>query len=81
MTERHNEIWVSKAAAVLVGRTIKKVRYLTDDERKGLGWSMRSIVIILDDETHIWPSMDDEGNNAGALFTTDTKLMTIPVVP
>ena len=77
----HAKQWADKAAAVLVGRTIKKVRYLTAEERKGLGWSARPLVIILDDETHIWPSSDDEGNGAGALFTTDSKLMTIPVIP
>lgn len=73
--------WGEKAAALLVGRTIKSVRYMTEKEREGLGWPNRSLVIALDDGNHIWPSADDEGNGAGALFTTDIRLMTIPVIP
>lgn len=73
--------WGDQAAALLVGRTIKEVRYLTEQEREDLGWYSRPIALRLDDGTWLWPSRDDEGNDAGALFTTDTKLMTIPVIP
>ena len=81
MSKDYAKEWTDKAAALLVGRTITEVRYLTDAERKGLGWHGRPIAIRLDDGTWLWPSSDDEGNNAGALFTTDTTLMTIPVIP
>ena len=73
--------WADKAAALLVGRTIKEVRYMTGIERKDLGWRNRSLVLLLDDGTYIWPSADDEGNDAGAFFTNDPDLVTIPVIP
>ena len=73
--------WGDKVAKELVGRAIVAVRYLTVEEREELGWSWRSIVIQLDDGTLLWPSQDDEGNGAGALFTTLKHLPTVPVVP
>jgi hypothetical protein len=73
--------WSDKATLLLAGRKIERVRYLTEKEREGLGWSKRSLVLILDDGTYLWPSADDEGNNAGSFFTTNSDLMTIPTIP
>ena len=75
------EEWGVKAMLLLVGRKIERVRYLTEKERREFGWSQRSLILILDDGTHIWPSADDEGNNAGAFFTTNSNLLTIPTIP
>ena len=75
------EEWGVKAMLLLVGRKIERVRYLTEKERREFGWSQRSLILILDDGTHIWPSADDEGNNAGSFFTTNSDLMTIPTIP
>jgi hypothetical protein len=36
--------------------------------------------MILDDGNMIYPSSDDEGNNAGALFTCDPAQPTLPVL-
>ena len=72
--------WTADTAKLLVGRVITEVRYLTEEERDNLGWNSRSIVIILNDGTAIYPSQDDEGNDAGALFTTSKTLPTIPVI-
>lgn len=72
--------WEKKAASVLVGRTIKRVRYLTPKEVESLGWYSRSVVIELDNGVLVWPSSDDEGNDAGALFTTDERVDTLPVI-
>lgn len=73
--------WGDKVAKQLVGKAIVAVRYLTEEEREDLGWYNRSVVIQLDDGTLIWPSQDDEGNGAGALFTTLDELPTVPVIP
>lgn len=73
--------WGDKVAKELVGKTIVAVRYLTDEEREDLDWYNRSIVLQLSDGTLIWPSQDDEGNGAGALFTTIESLPTVPVIP
>jgi hypothetical protein len=72
--------WEKKAAQVLVGRTIKAVRYLYPEEVENLGWYSRSVVFELDNGTLVWPSADDEGNDAGALFTTDGRADTLPVI-
>ena len=72
--------WIKKATVILKGRKIVDVRYLGDDELKLLDWNQRAIVLQLDDGTLIFPSRDDEGNGAGALFTTHDKLPTIPVI-
>lgn len=76
MTEKN---WIERSEKVLLGRRILKVRYMTQKEAEEMGWENRAIVIGLDNGTVIFPSMDDEGNNAGAIFTTDKDLPTIPV--
>jgi hypothetical protein len=72
--------WAVKCNKVLKGRTITSVRYMTDDEMNSLGWYSKAIVIQLDDGNLIFPSADDEGNDAGALFTNHEDLPTIPVI-
>ena len=74
------KVWAKDVGKVLVGRTIKAVRYMTDDEMSNLGWNSSAVVLELDNGMLLYPSKDDEGNNAGALFTTDKKMPTIPVI-
>jgi hypothetical protein len=47
---------------------------------ENLGWDKSGIVLMLDDGTYIYPSRDDEGNGAGALFTSHADLPVIPVI-
>lgn len=72
--------WTKTAKKLLEGRKIVLVRYLDDEEAASEGWSRRSVVLQLDNGLMIFPSMDDEGNDAGALFTTDEKTPTLPVL-
>lgn len=72
--------WADQAAAKLVGRTITEVRYLTGQEQEDLGWYNASLVVFFDDGSYMFPSQDDEGNGAGALFTSHEDLPTIPVI-
>jgi len=51
-----------------MARTVVDVRYLTEEEMGGLGWTKSAVVVIFNDGTMLYPSMDDEGNNGGALF-------------
>ena len=77
-----NKYWEEYATKHLKGRTIEDVRYLTDEEMKGMGWHNKSIVIELNDGSLLFPSRDDEGNDAGALFG-QTELgedLTFPVI-
>jgi len=62
------EYWSTRAHNALVGRTIVGARYLSKGEMQALGWTQSVLVMELDDGTLLFPSMDDEGNNGGALF-------------
>lgn len=72
--------WTAQAASVLEGRTIKKVRYLDEDELRSLYWGSTAIVLELDDGTLVFPSCDDEGNDAGALYTTNEDVSIVPTI-
>ena len=61
------DFWLKKASQVLVGRKISSVRYMYQEEAEQMGWYSRALVFTLDDGTLIYPSSDDEGNDAGAL--------------
>lgn len=76
-SKKHWELYVTKA---LVGKKIVAARYLNDDEVESLGWYKSAIVLLLDDGTYVYPSRDDEGNGAGALFTSHADLPVIPVI-
>lgn len=70
--------WAEKFTR-LKGRTITVIRYLTDEECEVMGWHRAPLVLQLDDGTLLIPSRDDEGNDAGALFTQHgTKTKGIP---
>lgn len=71
--------WEDKAKAILVGRKIVGVEWLSEDEAHRLGWRSRPIIITLDDGTHIYPLSDDEANDGGALGTTHQFAQTLPV--
>lgn len=72
--------WKGKAEKWLVGKTIKSVRYMTDAEAKELMWDSRPLAIFFDDGSFVFASMDDEGNNGGAFFTSDVEFPCIPVL-
>lgn len=72
--------WAKTASDLLKGRKIVAVRYLTNAEMDELGWDDRPVVLELDNGLLVYPSRDDEGNGAGALFTTDQKTPTLPVL-
>jgi len=72
--------WEIKIALALKGKIITNVRYLTKKEMEGFGWYRKALVIILNDGTCLFPSADDEGNDAGALFTNIKGLEIIPVI-
>lgn len=72
--------WAKRAEVELTGRTIVAVRYLTDKEMENLGWYDSALVMFLDDGSYVFPSQDDEGNGAGALFHSSDDLPVIPVI-
>ena len=56
----------------LVGRRIRAVRRMADEELEREGWAKLAHgvapVIELDDGATIYPARDEEGNGSGALF-------------
>lgn len=80
MNDEFKKDWGDQATKALVGKKIVAARYLNDDEVEGLGWFKSAIVLLLDDGTYVYPSRDDEGNGAGALFTSRDDLPVIPVI-
>lgn len=80
-TEGLVENWTTKISAFLVGKTISHIRYMTAQEVDDLGWTKANIVIEFDDGHWLVPMMDDEGNDAGALWSSEGKqLSIIPVI-
>lgn len=73
------KIWNDKIK-VLEGKTIKYVRYMTNEEQEFYSWYEKAVVIFFTDGTHIIPSRDDEGNGPGSLFTSIDKLEIIPSI-
>ena len=71
--------WREKMLKKLRGRKIVNVRIMTEEEMNEMGWYSRSVVLQLDDNNQLFFSADDEGNNAGACFTTYEDLPVLPV--
>lgn len=73
--------WEVRAAQRLAGRRIAHVAYLSSEQtRRVLHWSLRPPVLILDDGQALYPSLDAEGNGAGALRSTDRWLPVLPPI-
>ena len=72
--------WIKDISKKLVGKTISKVRYMTEEEQEEYGWYHRPVILILNDGYVLFPMSDDEGNEGGALATPYKPLDTIPVL-
>ena len=80
--------WTRIAKEMLIGRQIHSVSYLSSDECDEMDWHNAPLAIGLSNrlynqgETPIWiyPSMDDEGNGAGSLFTSSNENPILPVI-
>ena len=83
MVLKRNEIepyWTGKVKKALLGKKIVKVEFMSPNEVEKNGWYKRPVCLLLDDGNWIYPMMDDEGNDGGAMATTCDKLETIPVL-
>jgi len=79
--EEINKEWEDYANTHLKGKTVELARYMTKEEADNMGWYHRPVVLQFTDGTVLYPSSDDEGNNAGALFgQTKTEELTFPVL-
>jgi len=80
MIKDTRKYWTNKVDDFLVGRTIVKIEYMPKEEVEDMMWYKTPVVIHLDDGGMLIPSMDDEGNDGGAILTNYEKLGTIPVI-
>ena len=75
------EHWGNLASNFLVGKTIRRVRYLNDREREDIAWDKSGLVIEFTDGHWLLPMRDDEGNDAGALWTSSqSEINVIPTI-
>jgi hypothetical protein len=82
-TEREKDMtthWNKKVGDFLIGKTIKSVRYMTNEEMEDFMWYRKPVIIDFTDGSWIIPQSDDEGNNGGALYTSDDRLGVIPAI-
>ena len=72
--------WLKIASDQLVGRKIVAVHYMSKEEREDYGWYKRPLVIKLDDGNSIFPSVDEEGNDGGVMFTYHPNNPVLPTL-
>lgn len=72
--------WAKVASDLLLNKKITRVRYVSHREAEDMDWTSRPVAFML--ETGIWffASMDDEGNDGGALFTSHPEKSVLPVL-
>ena len=71
VTKEIEKRWVDEANKQLKGKTIAKVRYMTEDEVNDNYWYKRGVVIVFTDGSICYPVADDEGNDSGVIFGID----------
>ena len=75
------EHWGNLASNFLVGKTIRRARYLNDRETEDIGWTKSGLVIEFTDGHWIVAMSDDEGNEAGSIWTSSqSEINVIPTI-
>ena len=72
--------WTKIAKDILLNRKIVIVKYMSEKETNEMYWHKSPVCMKLDSGVWIYPSSDDEGNDGGALFTTDDNVPCLPVL-
>ena len=78
--EQSKAHWGGLASKFLVGKTIKYVRYMTDEDLDNLGFETSNLVIWFTDGSVMYASRDDEGNDSGVICTNDPKTDRYPSI-
>lgn len=81
------EKWSKTANDLLAGLKVKRAYYMPPKSVEAMGWRASPVVIELTDPDdasgeviRLFPMQDDEGNNAGALATSDQEDPVLPVI-
>lgn len=72
--------WGDLAKKFLVGKTIREVRYMNDEELEALGFETSNLAIWFNDGSFLYASMDDEGNDSGVICTSDPNTPCYPSI-
>jgi len=81
MSKNSTELkWENEATQAFEGKVVKRIIWLSDKESEEMMWDSKAPVIEFTDGSWIMASSDDEGNSAGALFTSSKEIPTIPVM-
>ena len=72
--------WQKRIEKYLLGKSIIKLEYMSEEDANKFGWSKRPIQILLNNGVWLTITQDDEGNNGGAIHTNIKKLEIIPVI-
>ena len=81
MTENELALsWQKRIEKHLLGKSIIKIEYCSEELADEQGWHCQPIQILLDNGTWLTPTSDDEGNNGGAIHTNIKELPIVPVI-
>ncbi len=67
--------YTAQAEHILVGRTIRKVYYISEKEAENNYWGSRGLVIQLDNGEEFIALADEEGNDCGAYHFGDGTII------
>lgn len=65
------KFWNDEANKQLKGKTIARVRYMSQKEVEDNYWYKRGVVIYFTDGSYCYPMADDEGNDSGVISGRD----------
>ena len=72
--------WQKRDEKYLLGKSIVKLEYMSEEDANKFGSSKRPIQILLSNGVWLTITQYDEGNNGGAIHTNIKKLEIIPVI-
>lgn len=62
-----------RQAQAFVGKTVKLVRYMTEEERRLAGWGASALCLCFTDGSQVYATRDDEGNGPGTLVLVNVN--------
>lgn len=79
-TQDYQKIWSKNATKAMKNLVVKQVRRMSQKELDDYGWRRSAPVIEFTNGLKIIASMDDEGNDAGALMSNLRDLPVLPII-
>ena len=80
MTATQHAVWMARVTALLINKRIVDVRFMSSADMEAHEWDAGPVMFQLHTGEWVYPSMDDEGNGPGSLFTTSASLPIIPAL-